>query len=169
MVETGPRKVILSDGKEMPVIGLGTFSIHDSVLISQAIVDVGYRHVDTAPLYRNEEAVGKGVKDAIATGKVTRQYLWVTTKLWHNRYDDPEGSLRDSLNRLGLDYVDLFLIHWPMNGFAKHKVPMHKLWANMEDLVEKGLTKSIGVSNFNLQLLADLLTYAKIKPVCNQI
>ena len=93
--------------------------------------------------------------------------MFVTTKMWHNEYEDPEAALRRSLAKLRLDYVDMYLVHWPNNGFSSPKVPMHVLWPRMERLVELGLTKSIGVSNFNTQLLADLLTYCTIKPACN--
>jgi len=68
-----------------------------------------------------------------------------------------------------MDYVDMYLIHWPLNGCGQHRIPMHKLWASMESLVEKDLTRSIGVSNFNVQLMQDMLTYCKIKPACNQV
>jgi diketogulonate reductase-like aldo/keto reductase len=99
----------------------------------------------------------------------TRDELFVGTKLWQDDYADPEAALRLSLKKLRLDYVDLYMIHWPHNGVGPVKVPMHKLWPMMESLVAKGLTKSIGVSNFNIQLLADMLTYCKIRPAVNQI
>jgi len=85
--------------------------------------------------------------------------------MWHDKFHDVEGGLRESLGKLGLDHVDLYLIHWPMMFYAKR--PLHQLWPDMEALVEKGLTKSIGVSNFNTQLLWDLMSYCKIKPVVN--
>ncbi len=93
----------------------------------------------------------------------------MVTKIWHKQYDDPEDALRSQLQKLKLDYVDLYLIHWPAGFFAEKRKPLHLLWGDLEALVDKGLTKSLGVSNFNLQLTADLLTYAKHKPVCNQI
>lgn len=98
-----------------------------------------------------------------------REDLFVVTKIWHDEYENPEESLKKSLGKLKLDYVDCYLVHWPNNLLCPSKKPMHVLWAEMEALVEKGLTKSIGVSNFNVQLLSDILTYCKIKPVCNQI
>ena len=100
---------------------------------------------------------------------VTRADLFITTKLWDNQYSNPEKALKKCLTQLKIEYVDLFLIHWPMNGLIANSVPLHVLWPRMEDLVRNGLAKSIGVSNFNLQLLADLLTYCEIKPACNQI
>ena len=95
--------------------------------------------------------------------------MFITTKLQDKDYADPEKALCESLAKLQTDYVDMYLIHWPNNFFSTPKVPMHVLWAKMESLVDKGLTRGIGVSNFNLQLLSDMLTYCKIKPACNQI
>jgi diketogulonate reductase-like aldo/keto reductase len=100
---------------------------------------------------------------------VKREDLFIVTKLWHTEYADPEAALRRSLAKLKLDYVDCYLIHWPNNLASESKKPYHVLWAELEQLAEKGLTKSLGVSNFGVQLLSDLLCYAKIKPVCNQI
>lgn len=79
------------------------------------------------------------------------------------------GALQGSLERLGLDYVDLYLIHWPAQYFGEGRKPLHKLWPELEALVDEGLTKSIGLSNFNVQLIADLLCYSRIRPVCNQV
>jgi diketogulonate reductase-like aldo/keto reductase len=113
--------------------------------------------------------VGEGIKEAIAKsdGKIKREDLFVATKIRHSQYDDPEGALRESLKKLGLDYVDLYFIHWPAGYFSPSKKPLHELWAQLEALVDKGLVKSLGVSNFNVQLLCDLLCYARHKPVCN--
>ena len=91
------------------------------------------------------------------------------TKLWHTEYDSPEDALRQSLQKLQMSYVDLYLIHWPNNGQVENKVPMHILWRQMEVLVDKGLAKKIGLSNFNMQLISDMLTYARIRPFCNQM
>lgn len=93
--------------------------------------------------------------------------MFVTTKMWHTEYENPEQALRQSLQKLRLEYVDLYLVHWPANGFSTPKVPMHVLWPKMEQLVQLGLTRAIGVSNFNTQLLADMLTYCQIKPAVN--
>ena len=108
--------------------------------------------------------------NSISKGAVKREDLFITSKLWHTDYQDPEAALRKSLEKLNLPHIDMYLIHWPLNYLGGEvKVPMHKLWASMESLVDKGLTKAIGVSNFNLQLLGDMLTYARIRPACNQI
>ena len=155
----------------MPVLGFGTSQIKETEPIYTAIVKAGYRHIDTATRYANEEYVGEAIEKAIAEGAVKREDLFITTKLWHSDYSDPEAALKLSLQKLKLDYVDLYLIHWPNNFFTddKNKVPMHVLWPKMEALVDSGLAKSIGVSNFNTQLLADIMTYCLIKPACNQI
>lgn len=89
------------------------------------------------------------------------------TKIWHNQYEEPEAALRESLGKLQIEQADLYLIHWPINGLTTPTVPMHVLWAKMEALQQKGLTKAVGVSNFNVQLLADMLTYCTLKPACN--
>lgn len=94
--------------------------------------------------------------------------MFVATKCWPDEMGDPEAALKRSLQRLDLEYVDLYLIHWPAH-FIFTDTPLHKIWPVFESLVDQGLAKSIGVSNFNLQLLGDLLTYARIKPVVNQI
>ena len=155
----------------MPKVGLGTYQISETEPIVKAILEAGYRHLDTAYKYENEEIVGAAVKQAIerSEGKVKREDIFVVTKLWHNQYENPEQAIKESLAKLGLEYVDLYLIHWPASFFTEGKKPLHRLWAELEALVDKGLVKSIGVSNFNVQLLCDLLCYARIKPVCNQV
>ncbi len=94
--------------------------------------------------------------------------MFITTKIWHSQYADPEKELRAQLTDLKLDYVDLYLIHWPAGYFSQTgRKPLHILWRELESLVDKGLTKSLGLSNFNIQMISDLLCYAKHKPVCN--
>ena len=93
----------------------------------------------------------------------------MTSKIWRSSYHDVEGQIKESLKQLKLDYLDLYLIHWPDGYFREAKMPIHEVWPQMESLVEKGLTKSIGISNFNVQMTLDLLTYARIQPVCNQV
>ena len=150
-------------------MGFGTYPILNPAVFEQAIVKAGYRHLDTASFYHNEEEVGEGIQRAIKTGTVKREELFIVTKIWHSQYGNPEEALKVSLAKLKLDYVDCYLIHWPNNLFSEGKMPLHVLWAKLEQLVEKGLTKSLGVSNMNVQLLSDLLCYAKIKPVVNQV
>lgn len=94
--------------------------------------------------------MGEGLLRGIKEGMVKREDLFVTTKLWHEDYADPEAALRTSLKKLQMECVDMYLIHWPMNSVGPVKKPMHVLWKQMEELVKKGLTKSIGLSNFNV-------------------
>ena len=151
----------------MPRMGFGTAKIFEASAIESAIEQVGYRSLDTASFYANEEVVGEALANCFERGAVTREEVFVTTKMWHTEYEDPEAALRRSLQKLRLDSVDMYLIHWPWNGIGDIKVPMHVLWPKMERLQQMGLTKAIGVSNFNVQLLADMLTYCTIKPACN--
>ena len=125
--------------------------------------------MDTASFYNNEEVVGQAIQTCISEGVCRREDLYITTKMWHWEYEDPEAALRASLGRLQLEYVDMYLCHWPNNGFSSPPVPMHVLWPRVEALQQKGLTKAVGVSNFNVQLLADMLTYCTLKPACNQV
>lgn len=140
--------MLLSSGYTMPKLGFGTSSVLEPEVFYTA-VKVGYRHFDTATRYRNEEQLGEALQRCISEKLVTREELFITTKLWHDDYKDPEAALRLSLQKLKVDYVDLYLIHWPLNGHC-NKVPMHKLWATMESFVDQGLVRSIGVSNFNI-------------------
>ena len=131
-----------------------------------AVMKAGYCHLDTANIYQNEEVVGEALMECFKQGK-KREDIFVTTKLWTTGWSDVEAACRESLAKLQLEQVDLYLVHWPVMFYAKK--PLHVLWPEMEALIDKGLTKSIGVSNFNTQLIWDLLTYCKIKPVANQI
>jgi aldehyde reductase len=165
------KTVQLSNGAFMPMIGLGTFQLMDKAAITSAIVKVGYRHLDTAWLYKNETLIGEALKDVWtqSEGKIKREDIFITTKIWHTQYENPEKELRGSLERLGVNYVDLYLIHWPAQYFNASKKPLHKLWAELEACVDLGLTRAIGLSNFNVQLTCDLLCYAQHRPVANQI
>jgi len=163
----------LSDGSKIQRIGYGTFKADDLQDIIQEAINVGYRHFDTATVYQNEDLIGEAITKSIKEGKVKREDLFITTKVWAEK-DNVAKSLNQSLKDLQLDYVDLFLIHWPIGDWDKEtqtfkQPPLHVTWKQMEDLVRAGKCKSIGVSNFNVQLLVDLLSYAEIKPVCNQI
>ena len=114
--------------------------------------------------------IAEALQEIFAEGELKREDIFITTKLFHDQHRAVELAVKESLARLKLDYIDLYLIHWPDSFFdATAKVPLHILWGNLEVLVDRGLIKSLGVSNFNVQLLADLLTYARHKPVCNQI
>ena len=112
-METTANIVQLSNGLSMPLIGLGTFQLVSKEAIVTAIGDLGYRHLDTAWLYQNEEIIGEALQEVLGSGRVKRGELFVTTKIWPSQFGDVEGAVRTSLKSLGLEYVDLYLIHWP--------------------------------------------------------
>lgn len=162
----------LNDGHEIPVVGFGTWQMDNDEnttnIVKQAIKE-GYTHIDTAAVYGNEEAVGKGIRES----GVNRSELFVTTKLWNDAhgYEEAKVAIDESLERLGLDYVDLYLIHWPNPKEHRDNWQEANLgaWRAMEEAVETGKVRSIGVSNFHERHLTPLLEEAKIKPVINQI
>lgn len=117
----------------MPALGFGTAQIFDVEPILSAI-KVGYRHIDTASYYKNEEVVGQAIRQAIDQGICKREDLFIVTKIWHSEYDDPEAALERSLTKLGLNYIDLYLVHWP-TACSHKKVPLHVLWPKLESFV----------------------------------
>jgi len=144
----------------MPTLGLGTGMLNSAKAVEHAIVNVGYRHIDVASIMGNEKPVGKGIKMAIDSGKVSRDDLFIASKLWHADYEDPEAAMEKSLEKLGLEYLDMYYVHWPNSLFSKARIPMHEIWQSMEMLTWAGKVRSLAVSNFNLTMTADLLTYA---------
>lgn len=164
-----PKVFKLNNGVMMPTVGLGTAEHFDEASMVAAIMEAGYLAVDTASQYENEGVLGAALQKCFAQGK-KREDLFIATKIWHQEYHDVEAAVRGSLKKMQLDYLDLYYIHWPLGYFTEGaRTPVHVLWPQMEALVEKGLVKSIGVSNFNTQMLLDLLCYCKIKPAVNQI
>lgn len=181
-------KFKLNTGAEIPAVGLGTWQSAPGEVekaVSHAIA-VGYRHIDTAFCYQNEQEVGQGIKEALASGKVKREDLFVTTKLWCSYHTRVEEALDASLKNLGLDYIDLYLMHWPVafnpNGnhplFPKlpdgsrdidHSHSHVTTWKNMEKLLGTGKVKAIGVSNYSKLYLEQLLPHATVVPAVNQI
>ncbi|CAH2245613.1 jg6537 [Pararge aegeria aegeria] len=176
----------LNNGRDIPALGYGTwlglnekfeFMSEDLPKLVEAMenaVDVGYRHIDTAHLYRVEPEVGQVVRKKIQEGVVKREDVFVTTKVWnHNhRPADVETAVKESLERLGLDYIDLVLMHWPMSISADgvdEKIDYLDTWRGFEAVLSQGLVKSIGVSNFNIAQLTRLLANTKVVPVINQI
>jgi len=156
--------VFLNNDRTMPLLGLGLYKITDDAEAETAIttaVQNGYRLFDTASAYKNEEFVGH----ALAKCGIPRKDLFVTTKIWNNaqRLGDVEGSLQRSLDRLSLDYIDLYLIHWPVPGCFLNT------WKDMEKILESGRALSIGVSNFEIRHLEELRRISGIVPVVNQI
>lgn len=177
---------ILNNGALIPVIGLGTWksASNTSFAVNHAL-SCGYRHIDCAAIYRNEKEVGGALK------KIKREDIFVTSKLWNteHRRDAVKRACKASLGDLGLDYLDLYLMHWGLaiapnkgsggrlieyrldeNGVLEiEKISVRETWEAMEELVDAGLVKAIGVANFTVPMLIDLLSYARIKPAVNQV
>lgn len=156
----------LHNGVEMPWLGLGVFKVEDGQEVIDSVksaVEAGYRSIDTAAAYRNEEGVGK----AIAESNVPREELFITTKLRNGDqgYDSALAAFESSIEKLGLDYVDLYLIHWPAPAQGKYK----ETWRALEKLYKDGRIRAIGVSNFKIHHLEDLMADCEIKPMVNQV
>lgn len=155
--------ITLNNGVKMPMEGFGVFQVPEAEVCEQAVSDaleVGYRLIDTAAAYFNEEAVGA----AIRKSGIPREELFITTKLWIQDagYENAKKAFRTSLDKLGLDYLDLYLIHQPMNDY-------YGSWRAMEELYEEGKIRAIGVCNFYPERLADLCLNAKVTPAVNQV
>jgi diketogulonate reductase-like aldo/keto reductase len=154
----------LHNGVKMPRMGLGVFKVADGEDVVQSVktaIKNGYISIDTASFYKNEEGVGQAIKES----GVSREELFVTTKLWNGDqgYEATLKAFEISLNKLGLDYLDLYLIHWP--GKDKYK----ETWRAFEKLYKEGRVRAIGVSNFQIHHLEDLISSAEIKPMVNQV
>ena len=180
------NKLLFRNGDILPSLGLGTWlsktnEVYDAVLEA---IRIGYRHIDCAYIYRNEAEIGLALRDAMKAGLVKREELFITSKLWNSDHDPErvEVAIRKSLNDLQLNYLDLYLIHWPVafkTGCEQAKdandlaslddIPLSVTWQSMEEVQKKGLTKHIGVSNFNIPKLKLLIENAVIKPEVNQI
>ncbi len=154
----------LSNGVEMPWFGLGVYKVEEGDQVVNSVkwaIEASYRSIDTAALYQNEEGVGQAIKES----GVPREELFITTKVWNSDqgYDTTLQAFEKSLSKLGLDYVDLYLVHWPVKGKYKDT------WRALEKLHEDGKVRAIGVSNFQIHHLEDLLADAKVRPVVNQV
>ena len=157
------QKAKLNNGVELPILGFGVFQIADLKECERAVVDAiesGYRHIDTAASYLNEEAVGRGVR----ASAIDRKDLFITTKLWiqRNGYEGTKRAFERSLKRLQLDYIDLFLIHQPFGD-------VYGEWRAMEELYAQGKARAIGVSNFHSDRVMDLMIHNEVTPAVNQI
>ncbi|HEW3864668.1 TPA: aldo/keto reductase [Streptococcus pneumoniae] len=164
----------LNNGVEIPVLGFGTFKANDGEEAYRAVLEAlkaGYRHIDTAAIYQNEESVGQAIKDS----GVPREEMFVTTKLWNSQqtYEQTRQALEKSIEKLGLDYLDLYLIHWPnpkpLRENDAWKTRNAEVWRAMEDLYQEGKIRAIGVSNFLPHHLDALLETATIVPAVNQV
>lgn len=161
-------KVTLNNGVEMPWLGLGVFLAKEGTEVIQTVkaaLKYGYLSIDTAAAYNNEEGVGRAIAESIAEGTVAREDIFVTSKVWNSNqgYDSTLAAFNESLHKLNLDYLDLYLIHWPVKG--KYK----ETWRALEKVYAEGKVKAIGVSNFQVHHLDDLLQDATVVPAVNQI
>ncbi|MED4760829.1 aldo/keto reductase [Priestia megaterium] len=160
--------VTLHNGVKMPGFGLGVFKVEEGPELVNAVkiaIKHGYRSIDTAAIYGNEEGVGRGIREGLKEAGISRENVFVTSKVWNADlgYDATIAAYETSLKKLGLDYLDLYLIHWPVEG--KYK----EAWRALETLYKEGKVKAIGVSNFQVHHLKDLMEDAEIKPVINQV
>lgn len=156
--------VVLHNGVRMPWVGLGVWKAKEGEEVIHAVktaLQLGYRSIDTAAIYKNEEGVGQGIRES----GISREELFITTKVWNSDqgFDSTLKAFEESRKRLGLEYIDLYLIHWPVKG--KYK----ETWKALEKLYKDGLVRAIGVSNFQIHHLEDVLADAEVKPMVNQV
>lgn len=154
----------LHNGVEMPWFGLGVFKVEEGQEVESSVkmaIQAGYRSVDTAAIYRNEEGVGKAIKES----GVPREELFITTKVWNadQGYESTLAAFEASMEKLGLEYLDLYLVHWPVKG------KYIDTWKALEKLYADGKVRAIGVSNFHIHHLQDVLEVAEVKPMVNQV
>ena len=158
----------LYNGVKMPWLGIGVFKVEEGPELVNAVkfaIKHGYRSIDTAAIYENEEGVGQAIREGLDETGISREELFVTSKVWNSDlgYESTIAAYETSLKKLGLDYLDLYLIHWPVEG--KYK----EAWRALETLYKEGKVKAIGVSNFQIHHLEDLMKDAEIKPMVNQV
>lgn len=158
----------LYNGVKMPWLGLGVFKVEEGPELEHAVksaIKHGYRSIDTAAIYENEEGVGRGIRAGLKEAGIAREDLFVTSKVWNADlgYESTLAAYETSLKKLNLEYLDLYLIHWPVEG--KYK----EAWKALETLYKEGRVKAIGVSNFHIHHLQELMKDAEIKPMVNQV
>lgn len=176
-----PKELVVRGGSKLPLLGLGTYKL-DSVDAVVTALKAGYRHIDCAPIYGNESIVGKGIKlwcDTVVShtkNENARSSLWITSKIWNDahRADAVRASIKKSIDDLQCSYLDLALVHWPDAWIPGTETPdpevsLRETWEALETMVDQGAVRYLGVSNFGLKALEDLLSWARIKPVVNQI
>lgn len=168
MVNNLQDTTTLHNGVKMPWFGLGVFKVEEGPELVNAVkvaIKHGYRSIDTAAIYENEEGVGQGIREGIKEAGISREDLFVTSKVWNADlgYESTIAAYEKSLQKLGLEYLDLYLIHWPVEG--KYK----EAWRALETLYKEGKVKAIGVSNFQIHHLKDLMEDAEVKPMVNQV
>lgn len=168
MVKNLKDTTTLHNGVKMPWFGIGVFKVEEGPELVNAVktaIKHGYRSVDTAAIYENEEGVGKGIQEGLKEAGISREDLFVTSKVWNADlgYESTIAAYETSLKNLGLEYLDLYLIHWPVEGKYKDA------WRALETLYKEGRVKAIGVSNFQIHHLEELRKDAEIKPMINQV
>ena len=168
MVKNLQDTTTLHNGVKMPWFGLGVFKVEEGPELVNAVksaIKNGYRSIDTAAIYGNEEGVGKGIQEGLNEAGISREELFVTSKVWNADlgYEQTLAAFETSLAKLGLEYLDLYLIHWPVEGKYKDA------WRALETLYKQGRVKAIGVSNFHVHHLEDLMKDAEIKPMIDQV
>ena len=180
------KYLTFKNNDKMPALGLGTWKSAKGEVyeVVRKAIEIGYRHFDCASFYGNESEIGMAISDAIKNGDVTREELWITSKLWNNRHkkDDIQAACEITLKDLTLDYLDLYLIHWPVvlqkqASYAQQssdlislsEIPLTQTWQGLIDLKEKGLTKHIGVSNFSIKKINQIIEESGVIPEVLQI
>ncbi|KON70508.1 aldo/keto reductase [Peribacillus sp. FSL K6-1552] len=168
MVKNLQDTTTLHNGVKMPWFGLGVFKVEEGPELVNAVkvaIKHGYRSIDTAAIYENEEGVGQGIREGLKEAGISREDLFVTSKVWNADlgYESTIAAYETSLKKLGLEYLDLYLIHWPVEG--KYK----EAWKALETLYKEGKVKAIGVSNFQIHHLKDVIKDAEVKPMVNQV
>ncbi|MGE0979194.1 aldo/keto reductase [Bacillus cereus] len=161
-------KTVLNNGVEMPWFGLGVFKVEDGPELVEAVksaIKAGYRSIDTAAIYGNEKAVGEGIRAGIKEAGISREDLFITSKVWNldQGYETTLVAYEESLKKLELEYLDLYLVHWPVEGKYKDT------WRALETLYNEKRVRAIGVSNFQIHHLQDVMKDAEIKPMINQV
>lgn len=157
------KTIQLNNGKQMPVVGLGLWKAANTEQVVLWALEAGYRLIDTASIYGNEKETG----NAIRNSGIARNEIFVTTKVWNDEqgYKQTLAAIDNSLSRLKLDHVDLYLVHWPVSSRSKRE----ETWKAMEEIYKSGKAKTIGVSNYKIEHLEEMKQYAKIAPAVNQI
>ncbi|MES2516762.1 MAG: aldo/keto reductase [Bacteroidota bacterium] len=180
------KYLTFKNNDKMPALGLGTWKSAKGEVyeVVRKAIEIGYRHFDCAFFYGNEAEIGQAIADAIKNGEVTREELWITSKLWNNRHrkDEIQAAFDITLKDLGLDYLDLYLIHWPVvlqydisyaqkgsDLVSLSEIPLAETWQGLIDLKEKGLTKHIGVSNFSIKKINQITEETGVVPEVVQV